>query len=403
MKNLDVFKNRIITLGVCGVSTAYKSLNLAEQLRGLGARVRVVLNEESLKYVTPKSFEGLSDKVVVIESSDSPDSDRNQLETITDCDLTVIAPASFSFTGKLASGLGQDLLTDLAAKSNNPVVLAPSMNRDLYSSETVRNHLARLKDNGYHVVDPRPWEIESRSGDEPQLAIVPSNVVTKIREVLQQDQLLEERKVLVTSGPTRDMFSLPNYEGSSATGSLGFSLSQQARQMGGEVTLVSGPTEQIPPTGVGVVWTRSVEELDEVLISELPDYDLVLMAGTASDWHPELNPDILGEEKTKKLDLDIPETPDLTRKLGLLKAEDQVLIEFLPDGFNEEGFKERLEENPIDAIFYLGGNPESETEPTNSLTGSFLFKTGGKKKVHAQNGARLSREIIREVCENLIR
>ncbi|MFB6215065.1 MAG: phosphopantothenoylcysteine decarboxylase [Candidatus Bipolaricaulia bacterium] len=316
----------------------------------------------------------------------------------TESDLTVIAPASFSFIGKLASGLGTEPLTELVSGSNSPVVLAPSMNRDLYSSDTLRSYLNKIKESGFHIVEPKTWELDVTPDQEAPLTIVIRRIISKVRAVLKEDQLLENRRILVTSGPTRDLFSQPSYTGGATSTSLGYSLSQQARQMGGEVTLVSGPTEQIPPTGVGVVWTRSVEELDELLTAELPEYDLILMASSASDWHPELNPNIFKEEKTKRLDLDIPETPDLARKLGRLKDESQVLIEFRVDSENEKDrTRESLVENGIDALFSLRHEGEGGPGSQDQFAGSFLFKSGGKERVQAGTGSRFSREILRKI------
>lgn len=397
MTNKDMLKDIIITLGVCGERTAYKSVNLVERMRQLGAKVRVVLNEEAKRYVTPQTFEQVSGEDVIVTST-SPSSDPVVKSSLaTESDVTVIAPASFSFIGKLISGLGTEPLTKLVSGSNNPVVLAPAMNRDLYSSDTFRSYLSQIKESGFLVVEPKTWELEVRSGREVPLTIDISQIISKVRGILKEDQLLENKRILVTSGPTRDLFSQPSYTGGTTNSSLGYSLSQQARQMGGEVTLVSGPTEQIPPTGVGVVWTRSVVELDELLTTEFTEYDLILMASSASDWHPELNPNIFKEEKTKRLDLDIPETPDLARKLGKLKDENQVLVEFRIDPEDKKGrTRESLMENGIDAFFSLGCD-EDEKGRQDLFSGSFLFKSGGEEKVQAATGSRFSREILRKI------
>jgi phosphopantothenoylcysteine decarboxylase/phosphopantothenate--cysteine ligase len=398
MKKTDLLKGKNILLGVCGVSTAYRSINLSERLKQLGANVRVVLSDEAKKYVTARTFERVSGEGVIVEQSESRKNWQDLSGLTAETDLTLIAPASFSFTGKLSSGLGKDLLTELISRSNNPVLLAPSMSRDLYASETVRAHLKKIKETGFYIVEPKPWGLEETSDREPLLTIVVGRIIKKIREVLQEDQLLENRKVLVTSGPTRDLFSLPNPTGEAKDSSLGYNLSNQARQMGGEVQLVSGPTEQIPPTGVGVVWTRSVEELDEMLTGELDYYDLILMASSASDWRPELASDFFEGEKTKRLDLDIPETPDLARKLGRLKNEDQVLVEFRT-GPEVEGTdtRERLVENDIDGLFSVKREDPDEKEEKHLIRGSFYFKTGEEANLQAQNGSRLSREILREI------
>lgn len=398
MTNKDLLKDRIINLGVCGSPAAYKSVNLVERMRQLGAKVRVVLNDEAVKYVTPLTFEQVSGEDVVVESSASSSDRAIQPTLTTESDMTVIAPASFNFIGKLASGLGSELLTELVSGSNNPVVLAPSMNRELYSSETLRSYLNQIKESGFHIVEPKTWELEVPPDQEVILTIAISQVISKIRDVLKEDQLLENKKILVTSGPTRDLFSKPGYTGEATNSSLGYSLSKQARQMGGDVTLISGPTEQIPPTGVGVVWTKSVEELDELLTGEFPEYDLILMASLASDWGSENGSSVFKSEKTKRLDLDIPETPDMARKLGRLKDENQILIEFWTSSEKEKDrTRESLEENNIDALFSLQPESEGREDSQDLFAGFFLYKSGEEERVQAATGPRLSREILRKI------
>ncbi|MBS3825754.1 hypothetical protein KGY58_04355, partial [Candidatus Bipolaricaulota bacterium] len=166
-----------------------------------------------------------------------------------------------------------------------------------------------------------------------------------------------------------------------------------------EVLLASGPTEQITPSGVGVVWVKTVNELDNLLTTEAPDYDLILMVGSASDWGPMAGSDLTEEEKTKKLDFKIPEVPDLTGKFGRLKTEDQVVIEFATDYENDKSEKlERLKKNNINGVLFytVKEQPEAEEAPHAS---SFLFNSGNTQEVKARNETRLARKILREIGE----
>ncbi|MBS3766481.1 hypothetical protein KGY71_08190, partial [Candidatus Bipolaricaulota bacterium] len=166
-----------------------------------------------------------------------------------------------------------------------------------------------------------------------------------------------------------------------------------------EVLLASGPTEQITPSGVGVVWVKTVNELDNLLTTEAPDYDLILMVGSASDWGPMAGSDLTEEEKTKKLDLDIPETPDLGRKLGRLKSEDQVLIEFSTVREREKSEAlERLKTNKIDGIFSPPKGKEQQ-DKGEQASGFLLFSSGEVQEVRARNKSRLASGILNQLVE----
>ncbi|MBS3813888.1 hypothetical protein KGY63_00705, partial [Candidatus Bipolaricaulota bacterium] len=166
-----------------------------------------------------------------------------------------------------------------------------------------------------------------------------------------------------------------------------------------EVLLASGPTEQITPSGVGVVWVKTVNELDNLLTTEAPDYDLILMVGSASDWGPMAGSDLTEEEKTKKLDLGIPETPDLTGKLGKLKSEDQLLVEFATETGDERPSTDRLTEHNIDAVFCYPNTAIPQSTNSESVSGSLLFNSDKEIRLQAQDESMLSRAVLKEIGE----
>lgn len=401
MSNSEFLNDRTITLGVCGVSTAYKSVSLVEKMRELGAEVRVVLNKEAQKFITPLTFERVSGQDVIAGSpdfswdSDEPESSFSSL----DGELILIFPASFNFIGKLASGLGKDFLTQLTANTDNPVLLVPSMNRDLYSSQIAQSQLKKLREQGFYILEPKPWNPEKQVSKDFPLTPDLEKVISQIREVFRENQLLEGKRILVTSPPTRDPFIPTSHLKIGSGRSLGYRISKKAKQMGGEVLLASGPTEQITPSGVGVVWIKNVRELDDLLTTEAPNYDLILMVGSASDWGPRAGPDFREEEKTKKLDLKIPEVPDLTGKLGRLKTEDQVVIEFATGSENDKGKKlERLKKNNINGVLFYTVKEQSETKES-PRAASFLFNSGKTQEVKARNKNQLTRKLLKEIGE----
>jgi len=397
MNKIDLLNDRIVVLGVSGVSTACKSVALIERLRNLGAEVRVILNDEAEKFVTPLTFERISGHRVTSPAR-APDGDPEEdIESLNN-DITVIAPASFSFIGKLASGIKDDFLTRFVSTSNRPVIISPSMNENLYSSQIAQSQLSQLRERGYHTVPPKPLGPNDRGQEDLPLSIVPEGIIEKIRDVFREDQLLRGRKVLVTSGPTLEPFGAGEGTGGQTSGSLGYRLSRQARGMGAEVLLASGPTEQIPPPGVGVVWVRTVEELDELLDSEGSKYDLILLADSARAWSAGVKSDPLGGEKTKRFDLEIQEVPDLARKLGLLKHERQRVIEFSSEAETEGEKPYRLTENDIDGCFTYPVEVLGEAD-VDQYRGTFLFQSGETRKIRARNTNRLSRKILKEVAE----
>ncbi len=398
MNNPQLINDRIISLGVCGVRTVYKGVDLLERLRSLGAGVRVYLDGEAEKFVTPLTFESISGNEVMTETPGGSLGGSGSGIDPVESDITVIAPASFSFIGKLASELGTDILTELASNSDHPALLAPAMNRNLYSSRTVRSHLEQLESRGFDFVEPKPWGAATERDRDFPLAIVPERIIGKIGEIVGKDRLLENKKVLITSGPTREAFGPGSYGTGRSQQTLGYLLSKQARQMGAEVLLVSGPTEQVPPSGVGVVWVRTLEELDKLLVRELPNHDLILMAGAASDWETRKETLLPREEKTKRFNLDFEKAPDVLRKLGKPKEREQVLVslDFNPKSDNSN-LGEKMEVNDLDAYFCGVEEEDSASVSSGSFSGKLFFNSGNNITFQAQNSSQLSRKIVREL------
>ncbi|MBS3764890.1 hypothetical protein KGY71_00055 [Candidatus Bipolaricaulota bacterium] len=398
MNKTKLLSGKHICLGVGGVSTAHESPRLARRLRAVGAEVEVVLSEEGRKFITPRTFEEITGRKVLEESKLSGQESRLE-ETLAGVDMVMIAPASFSFIDRLASNLEGRILNTLVSLSDQPVLIAPSMESKLYSSHNVRGDLRSLRDRGFYLVEPS-WEVPEKQGLGLPLFSDSEEIISRTGEIFQEDSLLEGKKVLITAGPTREPFRSRESPGVSSRDSLGFELSQQARKLGAEVLLVSGPTDQIAPPGVGVVWTRTTEELDEILAKEIQNYDLMLMTASASDWETGEMDNLFEEEKTKRLDLDIDGTPNVLRKLGKLKENKQYLVslEPLPKSTRIDP-EEKIEENNLDACFRKTEEENTGTGDSSIYSGYLLFQSGNKEEFEVQNVSRLARSLLKEISK----
>lgn len=401
MSKMKFLSNKRIALGVCGASTAFEGAYLGKKLTEKGADLEVVFGDDGTKFISPLTFEEITGRRVIREEGE--EETRELKNTIARNDMVIIAPASFNFIGRLASNLEGGLLSDLAVQADQPVVIVPSLDRRLYSSQNVKDNIEKLRNRGYYVIKPTHEETSDSSGTGLPLFPDPEAVINEIGRIFREDSLLEDKKVLVTAGPTRRSFNSDEEPSTRPRSSLGFQISEQARGMGGEVLLVSGPTEQIPPSGVGVVWTRTSEELDELLLEEIEKHDLIVMAGSAVDWETRTELGLAGDEKTMELDLDLDERPDVLRKLGKLKEEDQLLVsidlEPQKPGFNPE---EKMEEINLDAYLFREKKNEEERLNSGFYSGKLALRNGVNEEFHAQNGSRLARTLLQKVGKELL-
>ena len=147
-------------LGVGGGIAAYKSAELARALMERGLRVQVVLTSAAQRFITPLTFAALTGRKVITDlfaSASSEETLASAIEHIAvaqDNDVLVIAPATADLLARLAHGLADDFLTTTYLAFTGPVVLAPSMNTNMWLHPATQENLATLRKRGHIIVEP---------------------------------------------------------------------------------------------------------------------------------------------------------------------------------------------------------------------------------------------------------
>lgn len=147
-----------IILGVSGSISAYKAADIVSDLTKRNFNVDVVLTKGGSNFITSLTLQSLSKNAVHsnIDQEDCP-SEIKHIALATKADLLLIAPASASLIGKLASGIADDMLTALvlALPNNVPKLLAPAMNNLMYENPIVQDNLQKLIKYGFIIIEPR--------------------------------------------------------------------------------------------------------------------------------------------------------------------------------------------------------------------------------------------------------
>ncbi|MBI2194083.1 MAG: hypothetical protein HYU36_19075 [Planctomycetes bacterium] len=156
MKNRREFEGKAVLVGVTGSIAAYKAAELVSRLKQGGADVHVVMTRDAQELVGPMTFHSLSMNPVVTELFPAGGASRPyHIDLVDRADLMVIAPATANIIGKIAAGIGDEILsTTVLAAYDMPVILAPAMNVRMFSNPIVQRNLQTLRDLGYVVVDP---------------------------------------------------------------------------------------------------------------------------------------------------------------------------------------------------------------------------------------------------------
>ncbi len=280
-----------IVLGVTGGIAAYKSCFLVRELKKAGADVQVVMTDAATRFVSPLTFSALSEHEVAVDLWDENQATRSDIGTrhidlANRADLLLIAPASANTIAKLTVGLADNLLTVLTLATRSPLVLAPTMDADMFLNETTQRNLTVLKERGVFVIPPGEGEHASGLVGPGRLPEIDA-IVRFVDGVL--DRSYEDYRsvsVLVTAGPTHEPIDPVRFIGNRSSGKMGFSLARAAAMRGATVTLVTGPVHLETPRHVKRVDVETAEQMYHAVEKEAGSADVIIMAAAVADFTP---------------------------------------------------------------------------------------------------------------------
>ncbi|MDT8342580.1 MAG: bifunctional phosphopantothenoylcysteine decarboxylase/phosphopantothenate--cysteine ligase CoaBC [Longimicrobiales bacterium] len=283
---LRPWQGRRVVLGVTGGIAAYKTVTLARRLTRLGAEVDVVLTRGAREFVTPLSFEGVTGRPVQTELF-SVEGAARHIRLGTEAEVVCVAPATADFLARAAGGRADDLLATTLLVTRAPVLLCPAMNDRMWGHAQVRANARHCREVlGYRVLGPAEGPLAVGEADGPGRMVEPEEIVEHVGRLLGGSGPLAGRRVLLTSGPTREALDPVRYLGNRSSGRMGFALAAAAWRRGAEVTVVSGPTELPAPTGVEVIPVETAGEMDAAVRERVGSADVVVYAAAVGDFRP---------------------------------------------------------------------------------------------------------------------
>ena len=327
-----MLKDKHIVLGVTGGIAAYKACDLVSRLVKQGARVRVVMTENAVKFVPPLTFETLSGNPVCTDTF-APRDALAHIALAKWADAFVIAPATANCLAKLACGIADDLLSTTALAMTAPLLIAPAMNANMWRHPATKANVMVLLSRGARTVGPGRGRLACGDDDVGRMA-EPREIVEALQALLSGKQDFAGRRVLVTAGPTVERIDPVRYITNRSSGKMGYASAEAARDRGAEVTLVSGPVNLEAPEGVKLVSVESSAQLCDAVLAAGATADVVIQAAAPADFRPVRASD----EKIKKdgagMTLLLENTTDIAAELGRRKRPGQILVAFAAETEN---------------------------------------------------------------------
>ena len=275
--------NKHILLIIGGGIAAFKALDLIRRLRERGAAVTPVLTKAGSEFVTPLSVSALAANKLYMELFNLNDeAEMGHIELSRAADLIVVAPGTADLMAKMAAGLANDLASTLLLATDKRVLVAPSMNVRMWEHPATQRNLATLGGDGILFVGPGEGDMACGEYGPGRMA-EPLEIVAAIDAAL-SDGPLKGRHVLVTSGPTHEPIDPVRYIANRSSGAQGTAIAKALRDLGAQVTFVTGPADVPPPAGVDVVKVQTASEMLAATKAALPA-DAAVFAAAVADWH----------------------------------------------------------------------------------------------------------------------
>lgn len=294
-------QNKCVVIGVTGGIAAYKMADTAHLLTKLGAEVHVVMTENAAKFITPLTFETLTNRRCVVDPfARDFQYDVAHISLAKAADLILIAPATANILAKLAHGIADDMLTTVVLAAKCPKLAAPSMNTAMLENPVTQDNLAALKRYGFEIIEPAAGLLACGDVGKGKLP-APEELADYVLRRLARKKTLAGVRVTVTAGPTQEAMDPVRFLTNHSSGKMGYAVAREAMLRGADVTLISGPTALTPPPFVKVMPVTSAQDMLEAVQNTLPEADILIKAAAVADYRP-ANP---AEDKLKKGDTDL--------------------------------------------------------------------------------------------------
>lgn len=372
-----------IVLGITGSIAAYKSCLIIRALVKRGAEVQVVITPAGKEFITPITLSALSRHPVISDFFSQRDGTwHSHVDLGLWADAMLIAPCTASSLGKMAHGVADNMLVTTYLSMKAPVFIAPAMDLDMYQHPSTQANINTLKGYGNRFVEPTSGFLASGLEgkgrmQEPDLIVEEmerffadplkdtTQEDTQNQEEMTQEDTLDQEKttqkgaqdqekmtqeaaqkekmlplagkhILITAGPTYERIDPVRFIGNFSSGKMGFSIAEECRRRGAEVTLVAGPTALQCDAAIRRVNVESAQEMYEACLPAFDTADAAILSAAVADFTPEQKAESKIKREADDLVLRLRPTHDIAKTLGQRKRPGQRLVCFALETNDEE-------------------------------------------------------------------
>jgi phosphopantothenoylcysteine decarboxylase/phosphopantothenate--cysteine ligase len=308
---------RRVVLGVTGGIAAYKTAELARLFVKNGTRVDVVMTQAATRFVTPLTFQALTGRPVLTDLwATGADDGMGHIAVSRGSDAIVVAPATADFISRLANGVADDILSTMCLARECPLLLAPAMNRQMWSNRATQRNVERVKADGVVLLGPDTGELACREDGEGRMLEADALFAAVVAH--RQPKIVAGKRILMTAGPTFEPIDPVRGITNSSSGKMGFAIAQAAAEAGAVVTVVSGPSSVPTPAGVQRIDVRTAAEMADAVLARVEGSDVFVGVAAVADYTPAQAQDRKIKKSSSDLTLTLKPTVDILAAVASL-------------------------------------------------------------------------------------
>lgn len=378
-----MLQDKTIVIGVTGGIAAYKTCEVVSALRKKGASVHVIMTKAGCQFVTPLTFQTLSNHFVISDMFAEPKTwEVAHIALAKKADVFAVVPATADCIGKVAAGIADDMLTTTLMACRAPVLFAPAMNTAMYHNPIVQANIQKLKALRYLFVEPVRGHLAcgdvgdgkladaaaiveaiekaaaatygsleySTAEGESSVAGGAGRFTSLCEEACPSNEgdsaasgkaageppygELEGKKILVTAGPTREPLDPIRYITNRSSGKMGYALASQAAKRGAVVTLISGPTNlELPAHMSKLIRVETAQQMYHAVVDAFADQDIIIQSAAVADYRPKQYSAVKIKKTDANLHIDLERNPDIAYEIGKMKG-NKILVGFAAETHN---------------------------------------------------------------------
>jgi len=393
--------NKKILLIICGGISAYKSLEIIRLLKKKGATVKTILTKSAKEFVTPLSVASLSQEKVYDDLfNHENESEMDHISLSRWSDLILVAPTTANTISKLSTGSSDDLASTVILASDKKIFLVPAMNVRMWEHLSTKENLQKLKSFGYQTIGPEIGDMACGEYGEGKMT-EPMNVINYIDDYLKDIKKNKEFKALVTAGPTHEYIDPVRYISNKSSGKQGYEIAKSLKKNGFETTLISGPTNLDPISGVNLINVNSAKEMFNAALENLP-VDVAIFSAAVGEYKVK-NKEKDKIKKKESIDLSLEKNIDILGHISKHNSlRPKIVIGFAAETNNLiKNSKIKLAEKNCDWIIANDVSNPSIGFESDFNEVSIFYKNMSNEKLTKMKKSLLADKIVKRVISQL--